>query len=208
MAAPERKVAGCQSHGGNLQAVKAGELYGRATLSPRAVLATPPVGSNRTRSNERGPVGRPDPRIRSLLGRGRRFRVLLREVLANVRDLIRAENPGRTLRFDRARERSAQVPANELSVHAEFGRDFLGPHCGLACFGRHSNPPFDRLMLRCNRIITNVRTQAFANEFTYILQSPPHPPPRRALLTWRRKFCRAQRAGCENFDTFSAAYGA
>lgn len=36
---------------------------------------------------------------------------------------------------------------------------------------------------------------------------PPLPPPRRVLLTWRRKFCRAKRAGCRSFGNFRAAYG-
>lgn len=196
----------------NLQAVGAGWwAKWPGALTPQAGLATLPRTNERKRAGGRipRPIRRTLLRVRLVRGVRGRARVLLREVLASGVRLIRAENPGRSLRFDRTRERPAEESANELPIHAEFGREFLGTNGrGILRFC-HDFLSFvqsdDRTYPYRSAFVRSRQGLAFVPYTIFTIDYPPHRPPRSAHLTWRRNFCRAKRAGCLSFVNFRAS---
>jgi hypothetical protein len=98
------------------------------------------LGSNdRSQTGGGAGIGKlPAPDVRTLL---RGFGIPRLEVFERLLRLRLGENPGRTLRIGRTRERLAKVRTNDLPGDSERVRKRLGPE-GLGGLGRHSIDPF------------------------------------------------------------------
>ena len=165
--------------------------------SPELRWLRPPV---RTNVWGRGSVHSPSrSRTRTLLGV--RLGVLRAEVRERFLGLLCRENPGRTLRLDRTRERSAQVRANDLTANAKRVRELLRS-IGLVGHVVTSLRSF------VESIVAHVRTIAckdFVNVRANVRSSnmcsiPPCHPPRGRNCAWRANLWRT----CEGSPAKSA----
>jgi hypothetical protein len=160
--------------------IESAELLGQLALAP-AELKGPRHSTTATRTNECARMGRVTSfEQRSLRLGGRvRLRVLRSEVRERFLRLLVAQNPGRTLRLDRTRERSAKIRPNDLAAKTEFVRQFLWP-IGLV---RHVCVTSPRSFVHRESIVAQIRSNERSHSF--VLQNlynvkyhPPCHPPR------------------------------